>query len=205
MKLYLLRHPQSLVAEGVCYGQSDVPCDPQAVQAAAQRLREQWQQMDKPTRVICSPLQRCEQIAQVLSGREPDFAYQTDARLGEMDFGEWEMQPWAQIPAVQLRAWTDDFAHYRCGSSGESTSAFVQRVAQRLCESLVSGQDELWITHAGVWRALLWLQRQQLSSQALIALAARPQRAHLRADAWPQDAWLFGQWQTVVWSGSPGS
>jgi alpha-ribazole phosphatase len=199
VKLHLLRHPEPLVEKGVCYGRSDLPCEPLAVQAAAQSLQERWKQWGEHTRVLCSPLQRCEHIAQYLSGRVPGFAYQIDARLCEMDFGEWEMQPWAEIPAAQLQAWTDDFAHYRCGSSGESAGVFVQRVAQRLWESLASGQDEVWITHAGVWRALLWLQRQQFSSQALTALATQPQLIPLHAAAWPQDAWLFGQWQTVAW------
>jgi broad specificity phosphatase PhoE len=41
MTIYLVRHAQPLVEGGICYGASDVACDPLVVQtAAAQLLRE---------------------------------------------------------------------------------------------------------------------------------------------------------------------
>lgn len=199
MKLWLLRHPKPQVAPGLCYGSSDVVCDEQDLQNAAQSLQQQWLQLGKDTPVICSPLQRCEQTLLILPGQGPDLVYKIDARLAEMHFGDWELRPWAEISQRELTDWTDDFTNYRCGTHGESTSQLVHRVAQRLYESLLSGsEDEIWVTHAGVMRALLWLERQGLSGNELTALAAAPLQAGLRAADWPQDEIPFGQWLTVA-------
>ena len=194
MRLYLVRHPPPDLPAGICYGATDVACTPQALAQGAQELLPN---LPQGLVMISSPLQRCERLAQCLCGLRPDLTYQTDAKLAEMDFGAWEMQPWAEISGEALAAWTDDFAHYRCGGSGESTAQLVQRVAACLARSLQAGRDEIWITHAGVIRALFWLQRQNAFQpwvQALIA--ARQERAipdlpdellgSLRAADWPQ-------------------
>jgi alpha-ribazole phosphatase len=189
MKLWLVRHPPTLAAPGLCYGASDVLVDPQALQDCANQLVAQ---LPPGALIISSPLQRCEHLAQVLCRPTADlahFSYQTDARLAEMNFGAWEMQPWASIAASELSAWTDDFAHYRCGGTGESTLQFMQRVSERLQESLQRQEDEIWITHAGVMRALLWLRRHAPEARFTPELHA----ACLQAGAWPRDELVFGQ------------
>ncbi len=160
MRLYCVRHPKPLVDSGVCYGASDVACAASEAQTAAFALRDS---LPRGLKILCSPLQRCEHLAQEIQRLEPDLAYKTDARLAEMDFGAWEMQPWNAVPPDELKAWTEDFAVYRCGGSGESAGMFVQRVAQLLVQSAQAGQDQIWITHAGVIRALQWLQAQPLA------------------------------------------
>ena len=201
MKLWLVRHAQPLVESGVCYGASDVACDPQVLQSTATQL---LCELPKGLSIISSQLQRSEHLAQALCRLEPSFALKTDAALAEMHFGDWEMLHWNAITPQELAAWTDDFADYRCGSSGESTSQFVQRVAVRLLRSLQANQDEIWITHAGVIRALLWLQRQQAFKLLMQAISSAPQvlklpavppdlLCQLRAADWPQDALAFGQ------------
>ncbi len=221
MKLWLVRHAQPLVEGGVCYGASDVACDPQTLQTAAANL---LQVLPKNLPIISSPLQRCEQLAQILCGLQPDLTYKTDANLAEMHFGNWEMRPWSEIDPQELAAWTDDFAHYRCGDSGESTAQVIQRVVARLVHSCSSGQDQIWITHAGVMRALMWLGQQSafgpwlqsvISAQAQNLIAARadfiaaqaqgfpqvPQDllCQLRAADWPQHALAWCQVQTWHW------
>ena len=197
MTLYLVRHAQPLVERGVCYGASDVACDLSVLQSAAAQL---CCELPKGVSIISSPLQRCEHLAQVLCRLEPSFAYKTDTRLAEMNFGDWEMQPWSRISPHEISAWTDDFAHYRCGGSGESTAQFVQRVAARVVSSVQTHQDEIWITHAGVIRAMLWLQRQHAFKPWIQAISSQPQPlaleipalppvllSQLRAADWPQD------------------
>jgi alpha-ribazole phosphatase len=221
MRLYLVRHPKPQVGSGVCYGQTDLSCAPDVLHTAAQALHDA---LPQGLAMISSPLQRCEQLALILSGLAPDFAYKNDARLAEMHFGNWEMKRWDAIAASELKAWTDDFAHYRCGGSGESTAAMVTRVAQRLMESARSGQDQIWITHAGVIRTLLWLQAQPVPwlQTLFTALAHRPAleqgqpqvlseawllggeasdfwRDRLHARAWSQAEIAFGQVQTWDW------
>ncbi len=195
MRLYLVRHPKPLVEAGICYGVSDLACAASDLQTAVLALRDT---LPKACQVISSPLQRCEQLAQVLYGREPDFAYQTDARLAEMDFGAWEMQAWDAISRDELTAWTDDFANYRCGGFGESTGQFVRRVAQRLGQSAQSGEDQVWITHAGVIRALQWLHMQPWAVFTALVQGS-DSLCHLRAADWPRGGMAFAQVLTWDW------
>jgi alpha-ribazole phosphatase len=199
MRLYLVRHPQPIVAQGVCYGASDAACSPSELDAAALELIKT---LPRGLRVTSSPLQRCEQLAKLLSRLEPDFVYKTDHGLAEMNFGAWEMRAWDAIAPEELRAWTEDFSAYRCGGSGESAGQFVQRVARRLIQSAQGGNDEIWITHAGVIRALLWLASQ--SFETLTALAQRPgllceALSRLRAADWPRGELAFGRAQPWDW------
>ncbi len=202
MKIYLVRHPQPLVASGICYGASDLACSAQALERAAFGLLEELPQR---LPMISSTLSRCERLAQILCRLEPTFAYKTDQKLAEMHFGAWEMQPWAQIPSHELSQWTDAFASYRCGGSGESCAQFVQRVAKRWHQSAQAGEDQIWITHAGVIRAVQWLSGQPHALFA--ALTAEPARCSdlaallrpLRAADWPSGEVAFAQVQTWDW------
>jgi alpha-ribazole phosphatase len=185
MRLYLVRHSRPQVAQGVCYGASDVLCSDEALESAASAL---IQALPQGLAILSSPLSRCERLAQHLCRREASFAYQTDQKLAEMHFGAWEMMPWDQIAPQELADWTDAFASYRCGGTGESTAMFLQRVAQRLHASVVQGADQIWITHAGVIRAVQWLR---LQPPALLGqLIAQPDPgsllSHLRAADWPK-------------------
>ena len=179
MKLWLVRHAQPLIESGICYGQLDVAADAGATAQCAQKLAAQ---LPAGTRVITSPLQRCEQLAHALLGLRPDLTCNTDARLAEMDFGEWEGRAWQAIGPAELQAWTSDFAHYAVGSHGESVTAFMARVAAAF-DTLQSESETLWMTHAGVIRAV------QLLAQGVRQIA--------RADQWPLDAPKYGQWLTL--------
>jgi alpha-ribazole phosphatase len=199
MRLYLVRHPQPLVASGVCYGASDVLCSSEQQETAA---RELLKVLPQGLQMISSPLQRCEHLAHFLCRLEPDLAYKTDEKLAEMHFGAWEMKAWDAIAPEELKAWTDDFAAYRCGGSGESAGQFVQRVAQRLLCSAQSGEDEVWITHAGVIKAVQWLHT--LTFEAFTALAQRPGLLceplfQLHAADWPKGVVAFAQMQRQDW------
>jgi alpha-ribazole phosphatase len=195
MRLYLVRHPKPLVEAGVCYGASDVACCTEALESAAAAVLPE---LPSGLKIISSPLSRCEHFAQVLCRREIGLSYKTDQKLAEMDFGEWEMKAWSSIAPEELAAWTDAFATYRCGGSGESTGMFVQRVAKRLHESLHSGEDQMWITHAGVIRAVQWLSSQ--SWESFIALLDPAQLlSQLRAADWPSGEVAFGR----VYQGRP--
>lgn len=179
-QLWLVRHAQPLVAPGVCYGARDVPADPHATQMAAQTLAKA---LPHTLQVVSSPLQRCERLAKVLQGLRPDLTYKTDARLVEMDFGAWEGQPWDTIARAELDAWTDNFAHWRCGG-GENVQGFIARVAAVWDACAAENQSVVWITHAGVIRAA--------------TLLARGQRTVHHATQWPRDACDFGQWCVVA-------
>ena len=179
VNLWLQRHAQPLIASGVCYGALDVPADAQATVRAAQGLADC---LPHGCQVRCSPLQRCEQLAQTLRGLRPDLTYKTDARLAEMDFGRWEGQPWDALDRHELDGWAADFAYWCCGG-GESVQGFMARVAGVWDDTQASGQSTVWITHAGVIRAAM--------------LLAQGTRKVQHSDQWPKDAPGFGEWQFV--------
>ena len=177
MQLWLVRHAQPLVAAGICYGRLDVAADADATAECARQLATQ---LPPGIRVISSPLQRCEQLAKALSIQKPDLAYKTDARLQEMDFGQWEGRAWQAIDRAELEAWTSDFANYSVGHGGESVAAFMRRISAAF-DALPGDGDTLWITHAGVIRA--------------VELLAQGIRHIERADQWPLEAPKYGQWR----------
>ena len=131
-----------------------------------------------------SPLQRCAQLAHALQALRPGLALHADARLQELDFGDWEGRTWDAIGRAPVDAWTADFASHRPGG-GESLAVMLQRVAAALAAARAapagSGNDVLWITHAGVARFVRWLLQHGES--------ALPQ-----ADQWPVAAPGFGAW-----------
>ena len=176
MTLWLVRHALPLVDKGICYGQLDMHADLQATQACAQELQKI---LPKDIIIITSPIQRCELLAYVFKGLQPDLRVKNDPKLQEMSFGQWEGRAWADIDPAELRAWTDDFAHYRAGGTGESVTQFMVRVAAAFDE-LDPTKDTLWITHAGVIRAA--------------TLIAKGVRHITQASEWPPDAPAYGQW-----------
>lgn len=203
MKLYLVRHPKPVVEHGICYGASDLVCQPAALEATATALKNL---LPNDLIILSSPLSRCEQLAQHLCRLEPSFSYKSDARLAEMNFGNWELKAWDAIAAHELAAWTQTFAAYRCGGTGESAGLFVQRVAKRLYESAQGANDQIWITHAGVIRALAWLAGQPAQVfTALAGLRGQPfdwddgPHCPLHAADWPTGAMAFGQVHPWHW------
>lgn len=179
MKLWLVRHAQPLIAPGICYGQLDMDADPEATRNCAVALAKV---LPKGIYANISPLQRCEQLWPILIGLRPDLSYKSDARLKEMNFGNWEGKPWSDIPKAALDAWTADFSSHPAGGTGESVSQFMARVASAFDE-LPASKDALWITHAGVIRA----------AQLLSGGTRRIERA----DQWPTAAPAYGQWCTL--------
>lgn len=176
MKLWLVRHAEVQVAAGVCYGQSEVAAQPAATRRAAQRL---VRQLPLGVRVQVSPLQRCELLAQELKALRPDVTLRTDARLRELNFGAWELRPWADIARPEFDAWLADFAHARPGGDGECVAELMARVAAAWDAWRASRRDAVWITHAGVIRAA--------------GLLARGLSQPASAADWPAEALAFGR------------
>ena len=176
MTLWLVRHALPSIEKGICYGRLDMPADLQATQTCAKELVNV---LPEGITLITSPLQRCELLAHVLRGLQPDLAIKTDPTLQEMNFGQWEGRRWADIDQAELAAWTDDFANYRAGGTGESVDQFMTRVGEAFNE-LDPTKDTLWVTHAGVIRAA--------------TLLAQGIRHISEPSDWPTDAPAYGQW-----------
>jgi len=180
VKLWLARHAAPLAPSGLCYGATDLEAEGDATLRAAQGLAAA---VPAAVAVRSSPLRRCRQLAEALQALRPDLAARTDARLREMDFGTWEGQRWEAIGRDRFDLWMADFAQHRCGG-GESVADLMARVAPALEEARAGGQDVLWITHAGVARAV----------RLLVRGVALPRAA---AD-WPLEGLAFGAWESLA-------
>ena len=179
MSLWLVRHARPLVEPGICYGALDLAADCDHTQASAMALAAV---LPAHSTVQVSPLLRCRQLAQALAGLRVDLYFSEDARLREMDFGCWEGVPWDQIPRAALDAWTADFGSHRFGGR-ESANEVLARVGDawdERCAAPPGGPNVVWISHAGVLRALRLLQQGQ-------------RRVHGAAD-WPQGGLDYGAW-----------
>lgn len=140
-----MRHPRPQVADGVCYGRSDLPLA-EDVAACAERLRSV---LPAGAPVFSSPLARCRRLAEALH-RAPVF----DARLAEADFGRWEMQAWDAIDRAALDAWAADPLHY-AGHGGESVAALQARAVECAEEIAARHEEAILVVHAGVMKALV--------------------------------------------------
>lgn len=144
MRLYLIRHPRPDVTPGLCYGRSDLTlAEDAAVAAVALRFL-----LPENSPLFSSPLTRCRLLAEALHP-VPQF----DARLMELDFGDWEMRPWSAIGRAAIDAWAAEPLLF-APPGGESVATLRLRVADFLAE-LVCRDVELavLVTHAGVMKA----------------------------------------------------
>ena len=180
MKLWLLRHARVLVETGICYGVSDVPFDQLDTTVAAENFSKYPSQA---CAIWTSPSKRAFQLATSLKKIRPDLQNPSvDVRLREMNFGEWEMRAWNDIPKSEFEAWIADFSNYRFGGE-ESTQDVIDRVSDAMDHACSKNEAELiWITHAGVIRAVNFLIN--TNRQQKISTAAQ----------WPTSAPSMGSW-----------
>ena len=147
MRLILVRHPQPQIAPGICYGSTDLPALPEEIERVHAALMPT---LPRDAALFSSPLRRCAKLATRLNWPTLTF----DARLAEMDFGAWEMQPWDAIPRAQIDAWAADLTGYHPGG-GESVLQMAARVADFYADlQRQPQQDAIVICHAGTMRLL---------------------------------------------------
>ena len=127
MEIILIRHTSVDVPRGVCYGQTDVPLRDSFKEEAT--ITAQQLQDDVFDAVFTSPLSRCTRLAEHCG--YPDAIL--DARLKELDFGEWEMKEFDKIDDPRLQEWYDDYFHV-AATGGESFIMQLQRVSEFLDE-----------------------------------------------------------------------
>lgn len=155
MKLWLLRHARVEIAAGICYGASNVLANADHTREAARSAADV---LPAGLAVRVSGLGRARTLADQLCSLRPDLCLPSvDPRLNEMNFGAWEGQRWDTVPKEAFDAWTADFADHRFGGA-ESTQQVIDRVAAGLAEECGTGAEQaLWVTHAGVIRAVKYL------------------------------------------------
>ncbi len=149
MDIYLIRHTQTATDSGLCYGQSDVALADSFEDELA-KLHDKLPEFDEDCKVFSSPLTRCLQLAETFSD-----TVTTDARLQELDFGDWEGQRFDDIEADVLQQWMDDFVTV-APPNGENFEDLYRRAGDFWQDLLaIDSKQVVVVTHAGVIRALL--------------------------------------------------
>ncbi len=147
-QIYLVRHTNVDVPKGVCYGITDVALastHKQEIQAIIQQLSDIY--FDS---VYSSPLSRCTQLAQQLS----PSGFRIDARLKELNFGNWEGSSWDEIYKTPYgKKWMNNYLTLPC-PGGEAYSDLYNRVSAFINE-MDKSENTLVIAHAGVIRVFL--------------------------------------------------
>jgi len=150
MEIYLLRHTAVNNPNKLCYGQSDIELANEW-QTHFDALKQKLEPNLPGSIFYSSPYQRCTQLAGFLSGDQ----FQTDVRLSEMHFGDWEQCLWTEIDQPVLSAWMADFVNYQV-PGGESFVLMHHRCTQFWNVLLALQADRIFVvTHAGVIRSLL--------------------------------------------------
>ena len=150
MKLFLIRHTSLQVPAGICYGQSDIDVASGFMDEA---LHTQQKIINTAFDAIyASPLQRCLKLANVLEIGEPIV----DNRLMELNFGDWEMSAWDDIPRDIFDEWAHNYDSL-APPNGETFSQLQQRGIHFLEEILAHypKSNIAIVTHGGMIRALL--------------------------------------------------
>jgi len=148
MDIYIVRHTTPKIEKGICYGQSDLAL----IDSYLDEFNVILDTIPKGDyHIISSPLQRCSAFAKAYTS---PITY--DDRLLELDFGDWELMPWNDIPQKDIEPWMNDFVNVRV-PNGESYIDLTTRVYSFFDELIQSEftQPVIIVTHAGPIRALL--------------------------------------------------
>ncbi len=147
MAIYLVRHTTPDIEKGICYGQTDLGLASSYVEEFKVVLNQLPTSMDI---VYTSPLKRCLQLAKVI---DPNPI--KEERLKEIDFGDWELQKWDEIPEDEIQPWYDDYVNVP-SKNGESLADLAQRVlAFYKILDVKPDQNICLVAHSGVIRVIL--------------------------------------------------
>ncbi|MEP2024616.1 MAG: alpha-ribazole phosphatase [Reichenbachiella sp.] len=147
MEIYLIRHTTPKIAKGICYGQSDIELSA-SFEQDAKSVREL---IDKPfDYIFSSPSKRCAKLADSF-----DVNVQKEPRLMELNFGDWEMKKWKDVPQTKLTEWMENYV-IKAPPKGETYNQLKIRVVE-IFKGIISQNRSVTgiVTHAGPIRAIL--------------------------------------------------
>ncbi|MEX1215246.1 histidine phosphatase family protein [Saccharospirillum sp.] len=143
--MILIRHGVP-AQTGLCYGRSD----PELAAPAANTARSLPAALSqRPGPWYSSPSQRCLAVARHLA---PEDRLTTVDALRELNFGDWEQQPWSEIKRSALDAWAQQPLDFRM-PGGESGRDLFHRVQAWATQAHLN-ENSVVIAHAGSLRAL---------------------------------------------------
>jgi len=145
MLIHFIRHTKPDIAEGLCYGQSDIGL---ADSFEQERVEVLSKLLDNYDAVYTSPLQRCSQLAEFISA-DKRFS---DDRLKEYNFGDWELRPWDDFKSADTKVWMNNFVD-QPAPNGENILSMQQRVDSFFDKLLNQNYKTVAVvTHSGVQR-----------------------------------------------------
>ncbi|MCR4031157.1 MULTISPECIES: alpha-ribazole phosphatase [Flavobacterium] len=150
MEIYLVRHTETICEKGICYGQSDVAILEPFDEIFSRIVSE----LPSEAVIFSSPLKRCAILAKHIRENVKTISYQEDDRLKEMNFGDWELKKWDEIPPQELNPWMEDFVNIKV-TNGESFIELHERVGRFFNEISKIKEPIIIVAHAGIIRSIL--------------------------------------------------
>jgi len=137
-------------AAGLFLGHADPPLDVRG-EAQADAVAAA---LEGASRVVTSPLQRAVQTAERIAARS-GVPVEVDRRFIELDYGEWDERPLADVDPGEWAAWRSDLAFAPPG--GESLHALGERVRAGLDDLVESARrsDVVIVTHVSPLKAAI--------------------------------------------------
>jgi broad specificity phosphatase PhoE len=157
MSILLVRHGRTTAnAAGLLLGRLDPPLDETGVRQAAAAAALLAAGGRRPTRLVSSPLTRTHQTATAI-GEALGLEVELDDRWLELDYGELDGVPLADVPAETWATWRTDPEF--CPAGGECLSALGRRV-RAACDELaeeVAEADVVVVSHVSpIKAAVAW-------------------------------------------------
>jgi broad specificity phosphatase PhoE len=152
-RIFLVRHGAAEGADGIAVGQIDLPLAA-AGAASIRRLAATWDR-PAPDLLLASDLARAAASAAIFAERW-DLPVETDRRLREMDFGDWDGRPWRELRQEEcFRGWMESWWE-RPPPGGESIGDVARRAESWLSEILEpAGRTVVAVAHGGTIRTAL--------------------------------------------------
>lgn len=151
MDIFLIRHTSVDVPKGICYGKSDVKLNHTAsdeIENTVQRLAGHCDILT--AKIWSSPAERCVKLTQNI--REN---FETEERLWEMNFGDWEMKSWADIKRSNSDPWMSDFVNIST-PNGESFKELSTRANAFLDEIITQDLEQvILVNHSATIRTII--------------------------------------------------
>lgn len=157
--LILARHGRTEAnAQRLLLGRADIPLDQVGLQQADAIGVALRRTNPRPTRIVASPLLRTRATASAIAAAYGDaVAVEFDERWIEVDYGEFDGSPLADVPSEVWQHWRTDLSWVPPG--GESLAHVGERVRDA-CESLASAaadEDIVVVSHVSpIKAAIAW-------------------------------------------------
>ena len=151
--IVLVRHGQTAVnRSGLLQGRVDVGLTETGV-AQARRLAAVLA-VESPTQVVTSPLRRARDTAEVIAVAA-GLEVVVDERLVEIDYGEWDRRPVADVTAEEWARWRADPSWAPPG--GESLASVYERVVDFCVERVEEPGPLVAVSHVSpIKAAVTW-------------------------------------------------